>query len=46
VQHMVQVLLELSGAPSSDAADALAVAVCHAQRMEIGLSCDASDSFL
>ncbi|CAK8713876.1 MAG: Holliday junction endonuclease RuvC [Candidatus Electronema aureum] len=33
VQHMIQVLLELSGAPSSDAADALAVAVCHAQRM-------------
>lgn len=33
VQHMVQVLLELSSCPSSDAADALAVAVCHANRM-------------
>jgi crossover junction endodeoxyribonuclease RuvC len=33
VQHMMQVLLELSGPPSSDAADALAVAVCHAQTM-------------
>jgi len=33
VQHMIQVLLELSSAPSSDAADALAVAVCHAQRL-------------
>jgi crossover junction endodeoxyribonuclease RuvC len=32
VQRMIQVLLELSGPPSSDAADALAVAVCHAQR--------------
>jgi crossover junction endodeoxyribonuclease RuvC len=31
VRHMIQVLLELSGPPSSDAADALAVAVCHAQ---------------
>lgn len=30
VQRMIQVLLELSGPPSSDAADALAVAVCHA----------------
>jgi len=31
VQHMIQVLLELSGSPSRDAADALAVAVCHTQ---------------
>ena len=29
VQHMVQVLLDLSGAPQADAADALAIAVCH-----------------
>jgi crossover junction endodeoxyribonuclease RuvC len=29
VQHMVQVLLELSGVPQADAADALAIAVCH-----------------
>jgi crossover junction endodeoxyribonuclease RuvC len=29
VQHMVQVLLELSGAPQADAADALAIALCH-----------------
>ena len=33
VQHMVSVLLELSSSPSSDAADALAVAICHANRM-------------
>lgn len=32
VQHMVRVLLELSKAPSSDAADALAVAICHANQ--------------
>ncbi|MFN2353858.1 MAG: crossover junction endodeoxyribonuclease RuvC [Desulfopila sp.] len=34
VQHMVQVLLQLKGAPSNDAADALAVAICHANSME------------
>jgi crossover junction endodeoxyribonuclease RuvC len=33
VRQMIQMLLELSGTPSSDAADALAVAVCHAQQM-------------
>lgn len=30
VQHMVQTLLNLSGTPQADAADALAVALCHA----------------
>lgn len=30
VQHMVKVLLGLSKSPSADAADALAVALCHA----------------
>lgn len=34
VQHMVRTLLGLSGAPSSDAADALAVAICHANYMD------------
>ncbi len=34
VQHMVQALLELSGSPSPDAADALAVAICHANHMD------------
>jgi len=29
VQHMVRVLLGLSGRPSADAADALAIAICH-----------------
>jgi crossover junction endodeoxyribonuclease RuvC len=29
VQHMVRVLLGLSGAPAADAADALAIAICH-----------------
>ncbi|MBT8362979.1 MAG: crossover junction endodeoxyribonuclease RuvC [Deltaproteobacteria bacterium] len=35
VQHMVRVLLELKGAPSSDAADALAVAICHANQLRL-----------
>ena len=30
VQHMVRILLNLSATPSNDAADALAVAICHA----------------
>lgn len=30
VQHMVCVLLQLTASPPSDAADALAVAICHA----------------
>lgn len=29
VQHMVRVLLKLSGNPAADAADALAIAICH-----------------
>jgi crossover junction endodeoxyribonuclease RuvC len=33
VQQMTQMLLALSGTPSPDAADALAVALCHAQQM-------------
>ena len=35
VQHMVRVLLGLSGAPSTDAADALAVAICHANQFQL-----------
>ena len=31
VQHMVSRLLQLSGMPQADAADALAIALCHAQ---------------
>jgi crossover junction endodeoxyribonuclease RuvC len=30
VQHMIKVLLSLSNTPQADAADALAVAICHA----------------
>jgi crossover junction endodeoxyribonuclease RuvC len=31
VQQMVKILLKLSGIPQADAADALAIALCHAQ---------------
>jgi crossover junction endodeoxyribonuclease RuvC len=36
VQHMVKRLLKLAGAPSSDAADALACAICHAHGGRLG----------
>jgi len=32
VQHMVRQLLNLSGTPAADAADALALAICHAHQ--------------
>ncbi len=35
VQQMVRILLKLSTSPSSDAADALAVAICHANQLKI-----------
>ena len=35
VQHMVKILLGLSASPSADAADALAVAICHANSLRI-----------
>ena len=34
VQHMVQRLLQLPGLPGTDAADALGVAICHANSMD------------
>ena len=34
VQHMMKVLLQLSDFPQEDAADALAIAVCHAQHCQ------------
>ncbi len=37
VQHMVRVLLGLTGTPSADAADALAVAICHANQLHLCL---------
>lgn len=35
VQHMVKTLLKLHGTPQADAADALAVALCHAHSYEL-----------
>ncbi len=34
IQHMVRILLSLSATPSHDAADALAVALCHASHYD------------
>jgi len=34
VQHMVKTLLKLPGTPQADAADALAVAICHAHSLD------------
>jgi crossover junction endodeoxyribonuclease RuvC len=36
VQQMVRILLRLSVSPSNDAADALAVAICHANQLKAG----------
>lgn len=36
VQHMVRLLLNLNRSPQADAADALAIAVCHAQVRQSG----------
>ena len=34
IQQMIQILLGLNGLPQADAADALAVAVCHAHQIQ------------
>jgi crossover junction endodeoxyribonuclease RuvC len=36
VQHMVRVILRLPGTPSADAADALAIAICHVNTSRFG----------
>lgn len=36
VQHMVRLLLNLDKSPPVDAADALAIAICHAQARQLG----------
>lgn len=40
VQHMVVSLLQLDGTPAADAADALAAAICHANRRRIAAHLD------
>ncbi|PIE58531.1 MAG: crossover junction endodeoxyribonuclease RuvC [Desulfobulbus propionicus] len=39
MQHMVTTLLELNDSPSQDAADALAIAICHAQHCAFNTLC-------
>jgi len=38
VQHMVRVLLDLPGVPGEDAADALAIAICHVNTLALSES--------
>jgi crossover junction endodeoxyribonuclease RuvC len=45
VQHMVKTLLQLPAAPQEDAADALAVALCHANSQQLLLKLAGSRSF-
>ena len=35
IQHMVKAILSLAKSPSHDAADALAVAICHANHLQV-----------
>ncbi len=44
VAHMIKVLLALAECPGADAADALAVAVCHAHSRTLGLLAQAADA--
>lgn len=45
VQHMVKTLLRLPGVPQEDAADALAVALCHANTRQHLIKLSGSSSF-
>ncbi len=45
VQHMVQSLLQLKGKPQSDAADALAIAICHINTQHHMLKMDGANQF-
>ncbi|HWV15216.1 MAG TPA: crossover junction endodeoxyribonuclease RuvC [Cellvibrio sp.] len=45
VQHMVKTLLSLPAAPQEDAADALAVALCHANSQQLLIKMAGSISF-
>ncbi len=45
VQHMVKTLLRLPAAPQEDAADALAVALCHANSQQLLIKLAGSSSF-
>lgn len=45
VQHMVKTLLRLPAAPQEDAADALAVALCHANTQQHLIKISGSNSF-
>jgi crossover junction endodeoxyribonuclease RuvC len=43
IQHMVKAILSLASSPSHDAADALAVAICHANHFRVDLGSAQAD---
>jgi crossover junction endodeoxyribonuclease RuvC len=45
MQHMVRVLLNLNAAPQQDAADALAIAICHINTQKSLIKIAGADSF-
>jgi crossover junction endodeoxyribonuclease RuvC len=45
VQHMVRVLLRLDGTPQEDAADALAIAICHINTSQTLLRISGADTY-
>jgi|TARA_Y100000310_G_scaffold345590_1_gene466995 crossover junction endodeoxyribonuclease RuvC len=45
MQHMVRVLLNLDAAPQQDAADALAIAICHINTQQSLIKIAGADSF-
>ena len=45
IQHMVRALLNLPGTPQSDAADALAIAICHVNMQESLARVAGADSY-
>ncbi|WP_095499317.1 crossover junction endodeoxyribonuclease RuvC [Paraferrimonas haliotis] len=44
VQHMVQHMLKLPGKPQADAADALAVAICHSHTQKLAVAMAGKDA--
>lgn len=45
MQHMVRVLLNLNGIPQQDAADALAIAICHINTQQSLIRMSGADSY-
>ncbi len=46
IQHMIRQMLKLDGDPSPDAADALAAALCHANRRRLNRAVDSATTIV